>query len=332
MPLCSIVIPTNRPPEVVAPCLDALAKQSVGSDLIEVILAYNGVAERPVWRTASWPFKLHIEHQEAANIASAKNAALATARGEWVVFLNDDVIPERDFLQQHLAAHEAAPNPAMVLGQSKWCVYPDQNIFDCLVAESSMIFFYDRMEAHAWYGFRHAWNLNLSVHRRFVSARQFDERLGPFFFEDIELAFRLEREEGVRVWYQPEAAAYHNHRYTLDGYLARERALGEAAVRLWFADPACFEATYRSELDQRFRDYCRQYVEFDGFREEELRDRLAEFVAEPATTLPTEQRRRKTLLQLLYEAHLPLKRLAFRRGLLAEYERRASASRMASTG
>lgn len=317
----SVIIPTNRPLARLAPCLRGLAGQSVGPDAFEVIVVYNGAPVPPDLRADDWGLRLVVRHAGAANISAAKNVGVRAARGEWIALINDDVVPDADFLEAHLAAHAGLPEPGMVLGLSEWGRYDDERIFDRLIATTSMIFFYDRLAPHRWYNFRHAWNLNLSLRREHAVAVPFDERLAPVNFDDVEWAFRIERQRALRVWYAPEARQTHWHRYTLDSYLRRERHLGAMAVRLWHANPTCFTAIYRCTLPELV-DYSRTYAEHEGAREDELYDAVRRAVGQPcgawsAAVGVEGAALERDLLGALYVAHLPLKRLAFRRGLLA---------------
>jgi GT2 family glycosyltransferase len=317
VPTVSIIIPTNRSHDVLEPCLRSIARQRTNLADLEVIVVFNGGAPIPRWDAGQWPFRLICERIEQAHIGAAKNVALDRAQGEWLILLNDDVILEPDFVEAHLAAHRQAGQPAMVLGRSPWRWYEEETVFDRMIQTTSMIFFYDNMKAHAWDNFRHAWNLNLSLPRHPVERLRFDERLGPFFYEDLELAFRLERQLGLRVWYAPQAVLLHDHRYTLDSYLAREFAMGQAALRLWRCNPDCFRAAYRADLDATYVGFCRQYVEREGAREAELEASLRAVVERPLAELGPRGELRRDLIRVLYHAHLPLKRLAFRRGLLS---------------
>ena len=317
MPQVSIVIPTNRSPEVLAACLRSIAEQRFDPREIEVCVVFNGTRCGPQWNAGTWPFRLVVGSIAEANIGAAKNAALERASGEWVLLINDDVRLGPDCVAAHVATQRGLHRPAMVLGLAKWQPYPDATVFDCLIQSTSMIFFYDRLKPYHWYNFRHAWNLNLSVARRYCEDVRFDEALKPVNFDDLEWAFRLEHERGLKVWYEPAALSVHDHRYTLGGYLSREAHLGRMAVVFWRCNPDCFRAVYGGDLDDGFVEYCRQYVEREGARETELRADLRAVVERPAAELASSRLLRTELLRTLYDAHLPLKRLAFRRGLLS---------------
>lgn len=317
MATVSLVIPTNRPAACLTPCLNAIAGLDFALDEVEVVVVFNGVADGAAPPGGPWPFRLVTDNLPEANICAAKNRALDHAAGQWIILINDDTFVEPSFVAAHLAAHRGLDRPGMVLGRSVWKTYDDETVFDRMIAGTSMIFFYDRLVPHRWYNFRHAWNLNLSLHRRYADAIRFDERLRPVNFDDVEWAYRMEEVCGLKVWYAPEAVSLHDHRYTLDGYLHREYHLGQMAALLWRCNPDCFRAIYGADLDAPYLEYCRRYVEIEGRGEGELRARLGRIVSGPASELTVGGLWRQELLSLLYDAHLPLKRLAFRRGLLS---------------
>jgi hypothetical protein len=273
----------------------------------------------------AWPFRLVTTRLTTANIAAAKNAALELATGELIILLNDDVRPEPGFVQAHVAAHRELPQSSMVLGASPWATLTNPTLFDQLIGSTSMIFFYDQLQPHRFYNYRHAWNLNLSLPRELLRGERFDDGLGPFFYEDLELAWRLETRRGARVWYAPEAIAIHEHRYTCAGYFQRETELGRAAIRLWRRNPDCFRATYRSALDERLLDYYSRYLESEAGRHEETRVWFEQVVARPARSneAGAGAEMEAVLLRALYLAHVPLKRLAFRQGVLEACRRSA---------
>lgn len=314
--LVSVIIPTNRAVERLLPCLQALATQDIARNEIEVHVAWNGMSEAPSLDSARWPMRVVTHHLPTANIAAAKNQALESANGRYLLLLNDDVIPRPDFVRQHLNAQYLLERPGMVLGQSDWERYDDQRVWDELIATTPMIFFYGSMQPHAWHGFRHAWNLNLSLPRELLDGERFDEHLGPFFFEDIELAYRLEQRCDARVWYEPRAHLLHVHRYGVDDYFRRETMLGRAAVRLALCNADCHRAIYGAALDESYRGFLRVSVQQDGRFEAQRLARLRMWGERSASTLPGHATARQEMLELLYDAHLPLKRLAFRRGML----------------
>jgi glycosyltransferase involved in cell wall biosynthesis len=312
----TLIIPSSRSGPALANCLRSVAAQAFDLAELSVVVVFNGLPDPPPLDPAAWPFRLVTDSLPAPNICAAKNRALDLAAGQWVILLNDDVVLTPEFVAAHLRAHQQLGQPALVLGAAPFATCPDETLFDRLIAETSMIFFYDRLRPHTWYNFRHAWNLNLSFRRQDAGAVRFDERLAPVNFDDLEWAFRLERERGLRVWYEPAASLVHHHRYTLDGYLQREQHLGRMAARLWECNPACFEAIYGGDLEQ-VAAQARRFLKTQSAHAEDLRAALAPLVQHPAVEFGGEPAGRQALLQALYVAHRPLKRLEFYRGLLS---------------
>jgi hypothetical protein len=214
----------------------------------------------------------------------------------------------------------------MVLGDAPFAVETPDRLFDRLIRETSMVFFYDRMHGvhargpeHDW-GFRHAWTLNLSVPTAMVrGVGGFCDSLPGAAFEDIELAWRLHDAFGARVLHRPGARVVHHHRYEPGAYLAREESLGRDALALARANPACARQTFGRDVASAAEvGACREYVERERTAADGLRASLLALAERPAAGATDEQVRE------IYEQHLPLKRWHWRLGLV-----RASGERIA---
>jgi hypothetical protein len=175
-----------------------------------------------------------------------------------------------------------------------------------------MIFFYAELVDGREYNFRYAWNLNLSVHRRLIDRLDgpFCAALRPVFFDDVEFAQRLIGDaESVR--YHPAALAPHRHRYDFRGYFEREALLGVMAAALREINPACFEAIFPAPLDALVAQ-ARAALRIDVPDGHKL---LSAFST--AADAPWTGNEPESYCASLYALHLPLKRRAFRCGLIA---------------
>ncbi|MFG0328349.1 MAG: glycosyltransferase family 2 protein [Phycisphaerales bacterium] len=321
-PSISVIIPTRGRPAKLAACLDRLSRQTLPRERFEVLVGIDGPDRES--RAALTEFEangrptLVIVECPRVGIAGVKNRLIDRARGETLLFLNDDVEPDADLLAKHAEAHAEVDGVAMILGHSPWVTPDGETRFDRLLARSSMIFFYDQMAGETdrsrdW-GYRHAWNLNLSIPRSAVDGvGGFTEVIANCCFEDLELAFRVERELGAPTLYRPDAAAPHNHRYTPFGYLDRERRLGYSAFGFAVAAPECAQATFRSDL--RADSEWERVESFVAEASRNERDLLARFVALGREVIEDDEP--DDWIASEYEAHLPLKRLAFAYGYLA---------------
>lgn len=316
----AVLIPTRGRNDKLARCAALLAQQTLPPDQFEVLVGVDGGPAPDALHAPTINLRVHtFDH---AGPAATRNQLLRLATGTLTLLLNDDVRPSPRLLAEHLHAHESLGKPAMILGAAPFVRYDDDTIWDELIRETSMVFFYNRMHAaladgsagrdHDW-GFRHAWTLNLSMPTDILkSAGGFDERLKLPMFEDLEMAFRVRQQNPstpIPVLYRPEAIVEHDHRVSLDEYLDREHRLGQAAWELAGAAPECAHAVYGRDLRSEAElNECRMVVERDQELCRAIRARLAD-LSRTSSTAPHDVHEE-------YERHLPLKRWTFRRGVL----------------
>ncbi len=123
----SVVIPTKDRFDALARTLDALGMQETNAASVETIVVDNGSGPDAVERLraragdgGSIPIRL-LEHPSGGP-AAARNAGVAAANGEVILFLGDDTEPAgRDLLRAHLALHAERPEEHYaVLGRITW--------------------------------------------------------------------------------------------------------------------------------------------------------------------------------------------------------------------
>lgn len=332
----SIVIPTHRRPEKLAACLSALACQTLAPARYEVLIGLDGadpqseVAAQAAWTTDA---SLHVQECPKIGLAAVRNALLPRAQGRILLSINDDVLAEPGFLEAHVAAHDEAARHdinqgrgVIISGSSPWVVHQPDRVFDRLIRETSMVFFYNRMDQsssvsesttaslehwHNW-GFRHAWGLNMSMPIALV------RELGGFVvlpakygYEDNEIAYRLASQFGCPVLYRPEAIAHHDHRMEPREYFEREYKLGYAAWGFARGCRECAGAMFRRDISspEELADAC-AFVEtdIDTARQSAA---IVESTAGQSAASATAAR-----IADLYDQHLPAKRWCWKRGLL----------------
>jgi glycosyltransferase involved in cell wall biosynthesis len=226
----SVVIPTYNRPMPLRRCLNELAKQRIDTGVFEVIVVDDG-SETDVARSLSdlqLPFRLLVLRQANAGPGAARNLGVHVASGCYCLFLDDDVLPERDLV----AAHRSAQNEGggvVGVGRITTNVLPTADWFARASAESLNRGF-AKLDAGEPVGWLSCYSGNLSVPRdAFLAEGGFVADLPRC--EDIELGFRLER-SGVPLRYIPTARVLQLCEKDRSD-LARdlERA-GEAAVEL----------------------------------------------------------------------------------------------------
>ncbi len=337
----SVIIPTCGRPTKLAACVRGLADQSIEPGRYEVLVGIDGdepagrateAAARAAWRHD--PGLLTVTPLSKRGQAAVRNELLTRARGRTLVFLNDDMIPHRELLAAHHAEQERqrrAGTTALVIGSAPWVVHHPDRLFDRLVRETPMVFFYNRMdealrantaERDRDWGFRHAWLLNLSADAATT------RKLGGFSvfpctygYEDDEFAFRAAEDLGARVLYRPEAGAHHDHRMDPGAYLEREYKLGYAACGFAGAAPQCAAAMFgRDVRSDGELSYCRDVLAREGTGVRRVWASFNGLAEIPADAIGGVHARE--IVELVYQQHLPLKRFVWRAGLLDAAEGR----------
>lgn len=106
-PFVSIVVSTFRRPDVLRETLAALTNIDYPAHLLEIIVVDDGSGdETPQVVQAFQHDRPALRYHEQANsgVATARNNGARTARGEVLIFLDDDIVVEPDVVRRHLAA------------------------------------------------------------------------------------------------------------------------------------------------------------------------------------------------------------------------------------
>lgn len=120
-PTVSVIIPTFNRKAWVRETLASLAQQTYPSDQYEVLIVNDGSTdgteeiEREVY-----PFQLRYLWQTNQGDAIARNFGAKHSRGEILVFLDDDIILEKNYLAALLAEHEENSNRVVVGTDILW--------------------------------------------------------------------------------------------------------------------------------------------------------------------------------------------------------------------
>jgi glycosyltransferase involved in cell wall biosynthesis len=232
----SVIIPTFRKREFLEPTLASLGQQSYPAGSIEVVVvddcSDDGTFE--YLKSLETPYTLvPILHGVNKGRAAARNTAIRAATGELVVFVDDDMRCEPDFIERHVRFHEAHPD-TVAIGSA--VTAPE-------LGHATVFSYLDEMGVHrlppgSLAPARYFVTNNASVERRhLLDVGLFDETFRRYGFEDTELAFRLEDDAGLTFRYCAEAVAYHLHDQTLDDVLAKRIETARPLLRLLAKHP-----------------------------------------------------------------------------------------------
>jgi GT2 family glycosyltransferase len=200
----SVIIPTHNRPDKLAATVACLKHQGLAPSAYEIIVVDDGSKPPVVLPAENEGPAGRLVRLEGEERSAARNAGAAVARGDLLVFVDDDMALPPDFLQAHLDAHRAWPD-AMLAGAIRLSREDQQTPFGR---------FRDRLEMTgipmsrgpiALRNFCAAGNM-AAPRERFRALGGFDPALVSA--EDQDLALRHTAESG-RIVFVPEAAAIH---------------------------------------------------------------------------------------------------------------------------
>jgi glycosyltransferase involved in cell wall biosynthesis len=234
--LCiSVLIATYERPDLLRACLESFAAQTLDRSEFEVVVVDDGSSDdRAAELVDDLAAELQLTYLRIAHSgrSAAKNHCVQLARAPIVLFFDDDDRAAPDYLERHLAGHEAHPGEAVaVLGHTDWApeVAPTP-LMHFITDVDRLMFAYERLrdgQVLDWHGF---WEGRVSCKRSLLlRAGLHDQRLA--YSIDVELAWRL-RTTGLRVVYDASALSLMARPLDVDDFAARSEAKGTAHATL----------------------------------------------------------------------------------------------------
>jgi GT2 family glycosyltransferase len=233
MPSISVIIPTYNRPRQLAMCLRALEGVGFPSEQFEVIVVDDGgsVPVRAAIDELALTLVVTLVRQVNAGPGTARNTGARRARGQYLVFLDDDCFPEPGWLGALAARLEEGRLEAVAGKTVNGC--PD-NLYDCA---SHLLTYhqYDRYKNQpADVQFLSTNNLAMPA-ELFRAAGGFSPNL-MLAYEDREFCDRWLR-LGYRLNYAPEAVVRHCRSMTLRSFGRQHWNYGRMASRYYNSAP-----------------------------------------------------------------------------------------------
>ena len=213
-PVASIVIPVYNHAAHTLACLRALAAHPPAA-ACEILAIDDGSSDD----TAAWMAAIDglRHHRRAHNggFIAACNDGLRLARGQYVVLLNNDTVPQPGWLDALLDTFAQVPEAGLVGAQ---LLYPDGRLQESggIVFDDGSCWSYGRFESAEdprYASLRDADYCSgaaLAIPRAlFEQLGGLDARYAPAYYEDTDLAFKV-RAAGRRVLVQPGSRVVHD--------------------------------------------------------------------------------------------------------------------------
>ncbi|HEY8297851.1 MAG TPA: glycosyltransferase family A protein [Candidatus Baltobacteraceae bacterium] len=205
--------------------LDACFEQTAAAESYEIVLVNDGSTDATPATIARAKARatcaMTVIDQPNSGLAKGRNAGIAAATGERIIFIDDDVLPTPRFVEAHLHSHERHPR-AIVRGGA-------------INVES-----FDDLPPPVWslkdYSGNFFWTTNVSVPLATMRAiGGFDDSFAEYGWEDIDVGLRL-RFGGVKAVFNKRALVYHYKPQPRSGnvenMMRQARAQARTAVQL----------------------------------------------------------------------------------------------------
>jgi GT2 family glycosyltransferase len=211
----TIAIASYQRRDLLAALLRGLADE-LGDDAdlasrVDVVVVLDGSTDGSLEMVESFdmPVAVKAVWKENGGLSSARNAGIAAATGDHILFLDDDLVPEPGLVQRHLRHHDGTHR--VVVGPCALLNGKDRHAEVVRwwedrygrLAELGRITRFDNFSAANT-------SMPLALLREIGG---FDERFRGYGMEDYEIGLRL-LDAGVEIVFDAKAATIHHRRHT----------------------------------------------------------------------------------------------------------------------
>ncbi len=224
----SVEISTFNRKKVLQMLLEKLACQSYPCDDFEVVISDDGSTDGTAAMVESMkkpmPYTIRFFAHEHYGCGGTHNTGIRQAKGDIVLMLADDILPEPHLIAEHIKTHEENPEECtVVMGRLEQSTeLPNtvfQNRWNCILNR----LFPDSKEKVSDY--TNFWVSNMSFKRDFMLNNGMFREWPAGSHEDLELGYRLQQ-KGMKLIFNPNAMGYHHDTETIETVSARARMFG----------------------------------------------------------------------------------------------------------
>jgi GT2 family glycosyltransferase len=254
----SVIVSAYNRLEVLKMCLTALLNQTIKLNKYEIILvddcSTDGTKEYIEKNLPAESNIKYIRHAVNQGLASARNSGIMSARGEYIIFLDCDIIPEPDFIEKFLCCHAQYPDEnIVVIGNLSYYKNLTDNNNIAYFAQSRYLGLRTKRET-AEIDFSNlspryfAGGIASIPSSTVMEVGLFDSAFKYYGGEDTDYGIRLGK-HGIRLIFGDLVKAYHNDPVFLQKYKnKRIEAAREGFKIMLKKHPGCYDNTWISLL------------------------------------------------------------------------------------
>lgn len=122
-PFVSVIIAVYNRANIIKKCLDSLMEQTYPKEKIEIIIADDGSTDNIEDTAGKYPVKL--VRQPHKGLPAARNLGIENAKGEIIVFFDDDTIVDKEWIKSAVEVYEKYDNVGGITGRIKEVQFQD---------------------------------------------------------------------------------------------------------------------------------------------------------------------------------------------------------------
>jgi glycosyltransferase involved in cell wall biosynthesis len=225
----SVVIPTYDRPGCLRSLLEGVGRQTFDGTFEVIVVNDGGPALEEIVEPFRASFALTLVNQENSGPAKARNHGAALAAGRWLVFIDDDCVPQQDWLAETARACRAHPEAGI---GGRVVNLLDSNIY-ASASQLLVDFLYEYYGHDGGRSGRFFTTNNMALPTAmFRQLGGFDENFPKAAGEDREFCDRWSH-FGFSLQYDQDVIVGHAHDLALTSFAKQHFRYGSAAKLYW---------------------------------------------------------------------------------------------------
>jgi GT2 family glycosyltransferase len=213
-PVASVIVPVHNQVRFTLACIHSILDTDWGCDYEIIIADDNSSDPTQVLFGQHFPGVRYLRQESNLGFIENCNRAAKTAEGQYLIFLNNDTVVMKDWLDELINTFESAPKTGLA---GSMLIYPEGRLQEAggIVFCDGSAWNYGRFQDPSNPEFNYARDADYCSGASLAIRADvwhkvggFDTRYRPAYYEDTDLAFKV-RNAGYRVVYQPLSTVVH---------------------------------------------------------------------------------------------------------------------------